>query len=114
MPKILSSLQLHIVIQQPNLLTRLERRQSNIRTPIAPKRIAERAVPAAADLALDGKVDLVEQIVGTEFHRVELCVGVGALRGVFGFELLFHAAGAVFAGAAALAGLGTAFGGWVC
>jgi hypothetical protein len=33
-------LQLNIIIQQPHLLARLERRQSNIRTPIAPERIS--------------------------------------------------------------------------
>ncbi len=37
---------LHIIAQQPNLLARLKRRQSNIRTPITPERIAQRAVPA--------------------------------------------------------------------
>ena len=108
-------LQLHIIIQQPHLLPGLERRQSNIRTPIAPESIAQRAVPATPHLALDGEVDLIEQLVGAEFHRVEGFVGGGALRAVLGFEALFHAAGAVFAGAAALAGFGAAFEGcgWV-
>jgi hypothetical protein len=109
---LLSHLQLNVVVQQPDLLTRLERRQTNVRAAIASKRIAKCAISAAADLALDCEVYLIEQIVGSKLHRVEFLVGVGALRCVFGFESLLHAAGAVFAGAATLAGLGAAFGGW--
>jgi len=43
-------------------------------------------------------------------QRVQRFVGGGSLGSVFGFELLGQAAGAVFAGAATLAGFGLAFG----
>ena len=102
-------LQLDIIVQQPDFLTWLERRQANVRAPIASESVAQRAVSAAAHFALHCEIDFVEEVVGTKLHRVERFVGIGALRGIFGFELLFHAAGAVFAGAAALAGLGAAF-----
>jgi hypothetical protein len=107
-----SSLQLDIIVQQPDLLAGLEGRQPNVRTAVAAEGVAEGAVAAAADLALDGEVDLVEQVVGAELHRVERGVGGGPLRGVFGFQLLLHAAGAVFARAAPLAGLRGALWGW--
>lgn len=103
--------QLNIVIQQPDLLTRLECRQTNVWTPIAAESIAKRAIAAAANLTLHCEIDFVKQVVGTELHCVQGFVGVGALRGVFGFELLLHAAGAVLAGTTALARLGTAFSG---
>lgn len=104
-------LQLHLIVQQPHLLSRLERRQPNIRTPIAPEGIAEGAIPATAHLPLHREIHL-GQIVGTQFQRVEGVVGRAALRRVFGFDLLLQPAGAVFAGAAALAGFGAAFGRW--
>jgi len=100
--------QLHIVVYQPNLLTRLERRQSNIRTAIAPERISKRAVAARADLALHGEVHFRE-VFGLQFGEVGVCVG--ALRGVFGVEALGQAAAAVLAGAAAL---GVRFAGFGC
>lgn len=100
-------LQLHLIINQPHLLPRLKRRQSHIRTPIAPKRIPQRTVPTAAHLALHGKVDF-GQLVGLEFR--EGLVGGRAFAGVFGFEALGEAAGAVFAGAAAFSGFGAALG----
>ena len=104
-------LQLHLIVQQPHFLSRLERWQPNIRTSIAPEGIAERAIPATAHLPLHREIHL-GQIVGTQFQRVEGVVGRAALRRVFGFDLLFQAARAVFAGAAALAGFGAAFGRW--
>lgn len=106
-----SRLQLNVIVQQPDLLTRLERWQANVRAAIASERIAKCAISAAANLALDCEVDLVEEIVGTKFHCIELLVGVGTLRRVFGFESLLHAAGAVLAGTTALARLRAAFGG---
>jgi hypothetical protein len=102
------NLQLNIIIQQPHLLTRLKSRQSNIWTPITPKRITERTVATAADLALYRKVHF-RKIITVQLERVERSIGGGAFGSVFGFEFLFHAAGAVFAGASSLSGLGLAF-----
>lgn len=53
-------LQLNFVIEQPDLLTRLEGRQSNVRTTITAERVSQRAVTTAADLALDSKVNLCQ------------------------------------------------------
>lgn len=57
-------LELHLVVQQSDLFTGLEGGQPNVRTAIAPESIAQCAIPARADLALDGKVDLVEIVRG--------------------------------------------------
>lgn len=101
-------LQLHIIIQQHHLLTRLERRQPNIRTPITSERIPQTTVSTTTDLPGHCKVDF-GQVVGLQFKGFEGCVGVGAFGGVFGFETLGETAGAVFAGAAAFS-FGFAFG----
>ena len=99
-----SSSQLHIIIHQPDLLTRLERRQPNIRAPIAPKRISQRTVTARAHFALHRKVHF-RQVLGLQFGQVGVCLR--ALGGVFGVQTFCEAAAAVFAGAAAL-GVGEA------
>jgi hypothetical protein len=102
------SSKLHIIIHQPHLLARLERRQPDIRAPVAPERISQRAVAARADLALHGEVDF-GQVFGLQLGQVGVCVG--ALGGVFGVEPLRQAAAAVLAGAAAL---GVGFAGFGC
>ena len=79
--------QLHIIIQQLDLLARLECRQADIRTSITPERIAQRAIATAADLALHSEVELVE-IVSPELHRLQVLVRRRALRRVFCCELL--------------------------
>lgn len=106
-----TNLQLHIVIQQPNLLARLESRHANIRTPITTERISQATIPARPDLSLNCEVDFCE-IVCAELEGLELRVGVGSLVCVFGLEFLCEPAGAVFAGAATLADPGGAFFGW--
>lgn len=105
-----TNLQLHHIIHQPDLLPRPKSRQANIRTPIAPKRIAQRAIPTTAHLPLHREVDL-GQVVSAQLQRGQGAVGGVPLRRVFGFDLLLQPARAVFAGAAALAGFGAAFGG---
>lgn len=115
-----SSLELIIAHTDLDLLPRLKRRQADIRTPRAAERVAEVAAPATARLALHRKVDLRQLLVGQHHARrclgarlgEQLLVGGCARFGVFVFEELFEAAGAVFAGAAALAGFGGAF--WGC
>lgn len=105
-----NTLQLNL-IRNLNLLPRLESRLPNIRAPITPKRISQGAIPTAAHFPLDGEIDLGE-FVGLELR--ELLVGCAAFGCVFGFEALGETAGAVFAGAAALAGFGAAFDGcWI-
>lgn len=102
-------LQLHVIVEQADLLAGLERRQANVRAAVAAERVAERAVAARADLALDSKVHLGE-VVGGELEAGERLVRLGALGGVLGLEALCQAAGAVLAGTTTLAGLGLAFG----
>jgi hypothetical protein len=102
------SLKLHVIIQQPNLLSRLERRQTDIRTSIAAEGITQSAVPARSDLALNREIDLGE-IVGVEFGEVR--VGFGTCRFVLGREAFGETAAAVFAGAATF---GVGFAGFGC
>ncbi len=59
---------------------------------------------------MHGEIDL-GQLVGAQLQRVQGAVGRVALRRVFRFDLLLQPARAVFAGPAALAGFGAAFGG---
>lgn len=100
---------------QADLLPWLESRQSHVRTPVAPEGVPQRAVATAAHLALHREVHLC-QVVGGEFRdgrageRGEFPVGGLAGGGVFGGDFGGEAAGAVFAGAAAFAGRGAAFG----
>jgi hypothetical protein len=104
-------LQLDIIVQQPDLLTRLERRKTNVWASITPEGIAQRAVSAAANLSLYRKVHL-GKIVGVQLERVQCFIGGGAFGGVFGFDFFFHATSAVLAGASSLAGFGLAFECW--
>lgn len=105
-------LQLDIVVQQPYLLAGLEGGETDIRTSITPESVAQCAVPTAANLALDCEVHL-GQVVRSQLQRVQCLVGVGSLCGVFGLDLFFETACAVFAGTASLSGFGTAFGCWI-
>ena len=100
--------QLHVIIHQPHLLARLERRQTDIRTPVAAERISQRAVSTRSNLSLHRKVHFC-QIFGLQFGQVG--IGGGAFGGVFGVQSLGETAGAVFAGAAAL---GVGFAGFGC
>ena len=117
---------------EPDFLTRLESRQPYVRTPVAPESIPQRAVPAAAHLPLHGEVDfgIVHVVcrkhggfsrdtvgssgrsvtVGLRRQGFEVRVCLSPAGFVFGFESLRQAAGAVFAGAAALAWSGGALG----
>lgn len=97
--------QLDVIVQKADLLAGLEGWHADVRTPVAPEGIAEGAVAARADLALHGEVDLGE-VVHAQLERLQLLVGVDALGGVLGRDLLGQAARAVLAGAAALADLG--------
>ena len=96
--------QLHIIIHQPDLLARLERRQADVRASITAERIAQRAVAARAHFALHRKVHF-RQVLGLQFGQVGVCLR--ALGGVFGVEALRETAAAVLAGTAAL-GVGEA------
>lgn len=53
---------LHIIIHQPDFLSRLEGWQSNVRTPVTPERVSQRAVATAPDLALHREVDLIQVV----------------------------------------------------
>jgi len=60
-------LQLHVIVHQPYLLPRLERRQPNVRAPITPERIPQSAVSTTADLSLDREIYFGE-LIGLEFR----------------------------------------------
>jgi hypothetical protein len=100
--------ELHIIVQQPDFLSGLERWQSDIRTAIAAEGVSQRAVPARTDLALHGEIHFRE-IGGVQ--TCEVRVGFGASGFIFGGETLGEAAAAVFAGASAL---GVGFAGFGC
>lgn len=102
--------ELRDVVQNRHLLAGLEGRQADVGAVGTAERIAERAAAAAARLALHGKVQLV-QVLALELQRAQVLVGLGAAGLVFGLEALGEAAGAVFAGAAFLAGGWGALGG---
>lgn len=102
-------LQLDIIIQQPYLFTRLERRQSNVWAAITTERVSQSAIPAAPDLSLYREI-YFSQIVGTELERIQRCVGIGAFCGVFGVDFLFETACAIFAGATSFSGFRSALG----
>lgn len=106
-----------IVVEDAHLLAGLEGGQADVRAAVAAEGVAEGAVAAGADLALDGEVDLGEVICveldGRGGGGCEGCVGGGAGGGVFSGDALCEAAGAIFAGAAAFSGLGGAFGGCI-
>jgi len=53
-------LELNVVVEQSNLFTRLESRQSNVRTAVTAESIAQRTVSTATNLSLDSKVDFGE------------------------------------------------------
>lgn len=127
-PFSIAQLQLHILIHQPHLLSILERRQPDIRTPIATERIPQSTIPTATDFSLDREIHFCK-LVGLELCRVggsgrgggvvsgrvklrESGVSGGAFCCVLSFEAGGETAGAVFAGAAAFSGFGTAF--WCC
>ena len=103
-------LKLHVIIEQPNLLTGLKSRHPNIRTPITTECISQATVPTRPNLALDRKIHFRE-IVCIKFEGLELCVGDGAFGYVFGSDFLGEPAGAVFACSAALAHSWSALGG---
>jgi hypothetical protein len=92
-------LQLHIIIQQPNLIPRLKSRQSNIRTAVASECIAQRTVPARAHFALYCEIYFRKIIRG---QLSQISISIGALSLVFSFQSLRETAGAIFAGSPAL------------
>jgi hypothetical protein len=98
------ALQLHLIVQQPHLLARLERREPNIRAPITPEGVPKSAIPTRTDLALDCEVNFC-QVVDGKLRQV--CVGIGAFLLVLGFKTLGETAGTVLAGAPPL-GVGLA------
>lgn len=102
--------ELRNIVQNSHLLARLERREANVRTVSTAERIAECTAAATARLALYGKVQFV-QILALELQRAEVLIGFGAAGFIFGLEALSETAGAVFAGAAFLAGDGGTLGG---
>ncbi len=59
-------LQLHILVNQPHLLPRLESWQPNVRAPITPERIPQRAISTATDLSLHREINFGELV------RIEL------------------------------------------
>jgi hypothetical protein len=104
-------LKLHIIIEQPNLLTRLKSRHPNIRTPITTERISQTTVPTRPNLSLDCKIHFRE-IFCTKFEGLELCVGGGPFGRIFGCDFLGEPAGAIFACSSALTYSRSALGGF--
>ncbi|TKW55408.1 hypothetical protein CTA1_2586 [Colletotrichum tanaceti] len=103
-------LQLDVVVEDAHLLAGLKRRQADVGAAVAAEGVAESAVAARADLALDGEVNLGE-VVGAKLDSLEGLVGGGTGSGVLSGYALGEAAGTVLAGATAPSGLGGAFGG---
>lgn len=107
-------LQLHIIVHQPDLLARLECRQTNIRTPVAAERISQRTIATRAHFALHCEIHFSE-IVRLQFRSFlefrEVGVGGRPRRGVFGVQALGETAAAVLAGAATF---GVGFAGFGC
>lgn len=58
-------LQLNIIVQKSNFLTRLEGRHANVRTSIATERISQAAVATRTNFSLDSEVNL-GKIIGFE------------------------------------------------
>ena len=58
----LESLQLDIVVKQSHILTRFERRETNVWASVAPERIAQCAVSTTANLSLHCEVHFGEVI----------------------------------------------------
>lgn len=75
------------VVEDGDFLTGLEGRQADVGAVGAAEGVAERAAAAAARLALDGEVELV-QILALELEGAETGVGLGAARLVLGLEAL--------------------------
>jgi hypothetical protein len=51
------ALQLHLIIDQPDLLAWLERRQPNVRTSITPEGITKSTITTASHFPLHGEID---------------------------------------------------------
>lgn len=98
--------QLHIIIDQANLLARLESWQTNVRASVAPECVSQCAIPARAHFALYCEIDF-RQIICFELCKCLVCVG--ALGRIFCFELLGQTAGTVFACSSSFAGLWATF-----
>jgi len=56
------NLQLHIVVEQPDLLTRLESRHADVRTSIATESVSKTAIPTRAYFALNSEIYLSKVI----------------------------------------------------
>lgn len=54
--------QLNVIVQQTNFFTRLERWKANVWAAVTPESIAESAIAARPDFALDGEVNLGEVV----------------------------------------------------
>jgi hypothetical protein len=65
---------LHVVVEQPHLLTGLESWHANVRTSVTPERIAQAAVSAGTNLALDREVHFCK-VIRVELQCCELFVG---------------------------------------
>jgi len=76
---------LHLVIDQPDLLARLESWQPNVWTAIAPEGIAQSTTATAANFALHRKVHL-GQLVCLKLYQS--LVSVGPFRLIFSLEAL--------------------------
>ena len=86
---------LNFIVQQSNFLPRLECRQPDVWTAIAPECVTQRTIATRADLALDCEVDFRE-IVRAELRKIGICVR--SLRLVLCFDSLSQPASAILAG----------------
>lgn len=105
--RILRYSQLHFVVDQPDLLARLERRQTDVRAAIAAESISKRTVATRSNLALYREIHFGE-VIRAQLGKAG--VGVRSLLLVLSLDSLRETAGAVFACAPAfgvgLAGFG--------
>lgn len=105
-PQVYTRSELGDIVENSDLFARPEGRQADVRAVGAAEGVAQRAAAAAASLALDGEVQLVE-VLALELQRAQVAVGLGTACLIFLIEALGQTAGAVFAGAALLAGGGS-------
>lgn len=75
-------LQLNVVVQQPDLLARLERGQPDVGTAVTPESIPKRAVPAAANFPRHSEVDLGQVVKLQLWCRWSCCAVCAVGRAV--------------------------------
>lgn len=96
--------QLSHVVQDLDLLTGLECRETEVRTARTTESITKRTTTTRAGLPLHGKVQLVE-VVRVQLHHIQTLIRVCTTLLILGLESLGKTACTIFAGSPPPAGL---------